>query len=103
MVCALSVGKHAVLPPTCQPLRPGLLASSIDFLKVFARGITMGSEFNPYLEPLRKPFWETAGEALRKVNKDFREDPRIDTVMLPLFDGITQIKWKEGHLDKLEN
>ena len=63
----------------------------------------MGSEFNSYLEPLRKPFWETAGEALRKVSKDFREGPRIDVVMLPLCDGITQIKWKEGHLDKLEN
>ena len=74
MVCALSVGKHAVLPPTCQPHHPDLLASSVDILKVFARGITMGSEFNPYLEPLRKPFWETAAEALRKVNKDFREE-----------------------------
>lgn len=60
----------------------------------------MGNELNPYLEPLRRPFWETAGEEMREVNKVFREDPRVDTLMLPLFDGVTQIKWKEGYLDK---
>ena len=62
----------------------------------------MGNEFNPYLEQRRRPFWEMAGEALRKVNKGFLEDPRVDTLMLPLFDGVTQIKWKEGHLDKVK-
>lgn len=63
----------------------------------------MGNDFNPYLEPLRRPFWETAGEALRKVNQAFLEDPRVDTLMLPLFDGVTQIKWKEGYLEKLKD
>ena len=58
----------------------------------------MGNEFNPHLEKLRRPFWEMAGEALRKVNQIFLEDPRVDTLMLPLFDGVTQIKWKEGYL-----
>ena len=62
----------------------------------------MGSEFNPYLDPLRKPFWETIGEAMREVNKHYREDPRVDVLMLPVFDGVTQIKWKEGYLDKLK-
>lgn len=101
MVRAHFGGERAVmLPPTCKPLRLGLSVSNVDVLKVFARGMTMGSEFNPYLEPLRRPLWETFGEALRKVNKDFREDPRIDTIMLPLFDGVTQIKWKKGYLDK---
>lgn len=59
----------------------------------------MGNEFNPHVESLRRPFWEASGETLRKVNRSFLEDPRIDTLILPLFDGVTQIKWKAGYLE----
>ncbi|KAL9600823.1 MAG: hypothetical protein Q9219_002961, partial [cf. Caloplaca sp. 3 TL-2023] len=69
-----------------------------DYRAVFARGLTMGNEFNPFLEENRRPFWKMAGEALRKINQDFFDDPRVDTLILPLFDGITQLKWKEGLL-----
>lgn len=55
--------------------------------KVFARGLTIGDGFNPFLEERRRPFWEIAGEALRKVNQDFLEDARVDALMPPLFDG----------------
>lgn len=64
----------------------------------------MGNEFNPFLEKRRRPFWETAGETLGKVNQeDFVEDPRVDTLMLPLFDGMTQIKRKEGFPARCES
>lgn len=66
---------------------------------VFARGFTLGSEFNTYLEKMRRPFWEASGESLRKVNDSYLEDPRIDTLILPLFDGVTQVKWKAGYLE----
>ncbi|KAL2059190.1 hypothetical protein ABVK25_000482 [Lepraria finkii] len=69
---------------------------------VFARGLTMGNEFNPYIEKIRRPFWEANGETLRKLNKSFLDDPRIDTLILPLFDGVTQIKWKAGYLERQE-
>lgn len=26
-----------------------------------------------------------------------KTDPRIDVLMLPLFDGVTQIKWRDGN------
>ena len=42
-----------------------------------------------------RPFWETNGEALRAFNKKLVEDPRIDVALLPLFDGVTQIKWRD--------
>ncbi|KAL8953258.1 MAG: hypothetical protein Q9222_000863 [Ikaeria aurantiellina] len=63
---------------------------------VLARGLAVGSGFNPFLEQRWRSFWETAGETMRTVNRDFVEDSRVDTMMLPLFDGVTQIKWKEG-------
>ena len=66
---------------------------------VFARGLTIGNDCNPYMENLRRPFWEANGETLRALNKSFVEDPRIDTLILPLFDGVTQIKWKEDYLE----
>ena len=69
---------------------------------VFARGLTMGKEFNPYLEKVRRPFWEANGETLRELNRSFVEDERIDTLLLPLFDGVTQIKWKQAYLDKMK-
>ena len=56
----------------------------------------MGKNFNPYLDRVMRPFWETNGEALRVFNKDLVEDPRIDVTILPLFDGVTQIKWRGG-------
>lgn len=76
----------------------GYFEASAYKIKVFARGLTMGNEFNPSLEERWRPFWETAGEELRTVNREFLEDPRVDTLMLPLFDGVTQMKWKEGFL-----
>lgn len=59
----------------------------------------MGSEFNPHADNARRPFWESMGKMLRELNDSFMYDPRIDTLLLPLFDGVTQIKWKEGYLD----
>lgn len=59
----------------------------------------MGDEFNPSIEQMRRPFWAANGETLRKLNQSFLEDKRIDTLILPLFDGVTQIKWKAGYLD----
>ncbi|KAK4696556.1 hypothetical protein P7C71_g1389, partial [Lecanoromycetidae sp. Uapishka_2] len=66
---------------------------------MFARGLTMGSEFNPHADNARRPFWESMGKTLRTLNDGFLEDPRIDTLLLPLFDGVTQIKWKDGYLE----
>lgn len=75
-------------------------ASKADVLPtVFARGITIGKDFNPYIEPNMKTFWEESGEALKSFNKALVEDPRIDVVLLPLFDGVTQIKWSAKHLE----
>ena len=63
----------------------------------------MGSDFNPHADKARQPFWKTMGETLRKLNDSFLDDPRIDTLLLPLFDGVTQIKWKEGYLEGVAN
>ncbi|KAI9713023.1 MAG: hypothetical protein M1820_001008 [Bogoriella megaspora] len=70
---------------------------------VFSRGLTMGNEFNPHLDKTTRPLWEAHGEALREFNKFLIDDPRIDVLMLPLFDGVTQIQWNLEYLQTLEN
>ena len=34
---------------------------------------------------------------MRRFNEFCKEDPRIDNVLLPVYDGVTLIKWKKGY------
>ncbi|KAI4161549.1 MAG: hypothetical protein L6R39_000039 [Caloplaca ligustica] len=61
---------------------------------VFARGMTISTEANPTLPDKVRPYWTENGKALRSFNTFCRNDPRIDSVLLPLYDGVTLIKWK---------
>lgn len=63
---------------------------------VFARGLTIGNDFNPHIVENMRSFWEESAEALRLMNEKLVNDPRIDVILLPLFDGVTQIKWRNG-------
>ena len=69
---------------------------------VFARGLTVGEECNPYMEGFRRPFWEKSAETLREFNGHVVKDERVDCVLRPVFDGVTQIKWREGWLEKVD-
>ncbi|KAI9835616.1 MAG: hypothetical protein M1837_003705, partial [Sclerophora amabilis] len=65
---------------------------------VFARGLTIGKDTNPHLDDAVRPYWTECGKALDHFNKYVASDPRVDVTMLPLFDGVSQIKWKLGFL-----
>ncbi|KAI4235071.1 MAG: hypothetical protein LQ349_003405 [Xanthoria aureola] len=64
---------------------------------VFARGMTISTEANPQLPAKVRPYWTENGKALRNFNHFCKNDSRIDSVLLPLYDGVTLIKWKNGH------
>ncbi|KAI1097410.1 O-methyltransferase [Jackrogersella minutella] len=61
---------------------------------VFARGMTISTESNPYLPAKVRSYWIECGKALDRFTAFCRNEPRIDTVLLPVFDGVTLIKWK---------
>ncbi|KAK7737322.1 hypothetical protein SLS53_006625 [Cytospora paraplurivora] len=61
---------------------------------VFARGMTISTEANPSLPQELRPYWTECGKALDRFNKFCKNEPRIDTIMLPVYDGLTLIKWK---------
>ncbi|KAL8885720.1 MAG: hypothetical protein Q9215_006474 [Flavoplaca cf. flavocitrina] len=75
------------------------LLSSKGFImcdNVFARGMTISTEANPLLPAKVRPYWTENGKALRSFNNFCKNDPRVDSVLLPLYDGVTLIKWKNG-------
>ena len=61
---------------------------------VFARGMTISTSANPVLANDVRPYWTECGKVLRKFNEYVLNDPRVDVTMLPLFDGVSMIKWK---------
>ena len=56
--------------------------------------MTISTEANPTLANKVRPYWTENGKALRKFCTFCKNDPRIDTILLPVFDGVTLIKWK---------
>ncbi|KAL5341648.1 O-methyltransferase [Aspergillus crustosus] len=61
---------------------------------IFARGMTISPDANPYLPDKVRGYWTANGEALRKFNIFCKTDGRIDSVLLPVYDGLTLIKWR---------
>jgi predicted O-methyltransferase YrrM len=70
---------------------------------VFARGMTISADANPSLPNKVRPYWTECGKALKRFNTFCKNDPRIDTVLLPVYDGVTLIKWKPSESLNLVN
>ncbi|MCJ1367963.1 hypothetical protein MMC16_007101 [Acarospora aff. strigata] len=68
---------------------------------VFARGLTVGKDVSPSLSNAVRPYWTACGRALARFNEFVVNDGRVDVTVLPLFDGVSQIKWKESAKPKL--
>lgn len=56
--------------------------------------MTISTRSNPELPDAIRPYWIDCGVALRTFNSFVINDPRVDVAMLPLFDGVSMIKWK---------
>ncbi|KAI0466490.1 O-methyltransferase [Xylaria cf. heliscus] len=63
---------------------------------IFARGMTISTDSNPLLPEDVRAYWTANGKALREFNIFCKQDSRVDTVLLPVYDGMTLIKWKTG-------
>jgi len=61
---------------------------------IFARGMTISTAANQELDNAVRPYWTECGKALRTFNDFVVSDPRVDVTMLPVFDGVSMIKWK---------
>lgn len=59
---------------------------------MFARGLSIGPDVSPWLSDRVRPLWLKYGEALEKFSTRLVNDPRVEVLMLPVFDGVTQIR-----------
>lgn len=57
--------------------------------------MTISTEANPHLPEKVRPYWTANGKALDRFNKFCKADSRIDSILLPVYDGLTLIKWKD--------
>lgn len=62
---------------------------------VFSRGLAIDTNAGPHLRKDLVPYWIECGKAMRKLNEFCRRDSRIDSLVLPLYDGMSILKWKQ--------
>ncbi|KAH8883270.1 O-methyltransferase [Thozetella sp. PMI_491] len=62
---------------------------------VFSRGLAIDTNAGPHLKQELVPYWIECGKAMKKLNEFCRNDPRIDSLVLPLYDGMSILKWKQ--------
>ena len=65
--------------------------------------MTISTDANPNLPEKVRPYWTECGKALQKFCAFCKQDSRIDTILLPVYDGVTLIKWKSAEALKLTN
>lgn len=65
--------------------------------------MTISTSSNPTLSDSVRPYWTACGKALRQFNNAVIEDPRVDVVMLPVFDGVSFIKLKDQQMEQVVN
>ncbi|KAF4547718.1 O-methyltransferase-like protein [Elsinoe fawcettii] len=70
---------------------------------VFARGLSVGKDCAPWLNDHVRKYWQDCGDALNEFNTRITEDPRVDVLISPVFDGVTHIRWKDERFLDMPN
>ncbi|EME80878.1 uncharacterized protein MYCFIDRAFT_189246 [Pseudocercospora fijiensis CIRAD86] len=94
----------AYKPIVSKILDRGLLAQGGVILvdNVFARSFAVSSHNTTNLpEPLDLHHWEQAGELVREFNAFVASDPRVEVNVLPIFDGVSEIRLKSDSRQRL--
>lgn len=61
---------------------------------VFARGFAVDNDNTANIDPAKIDHWIEAGKLVTEFNSFVAGDKRISVIMLPFFDGISEIRWK---------
>lgn len=65
-------------------------------LLVLARGLTVGADCAPWVNDHVRPYWLGCGQVLDGFNARLVQDERVEVMILPVFDGISQIRWRDA-------
>lgn len=67
-----------------------------EILLVFARGFAVGdAELANIPHPPNMGHWTSSGDLMATFASNMENDPRVSVLILPLFDGIMEIRWKK--------
>ncbi|KAI0171909.1 hypothetical protein GGR52DRAFT_548274 [Hypoxylon sp. FL1284] len=63
---------------------------------VFARGFAVDKANLVSIDLIitQLAHWEASGELMKQFNIAMKNDKRVDTLVLPMFDGISEIRWR---------
>ncbi|KAK0513083.1 hypothetical protein JMJ35_004069 [Cladonia borealis] len=61
---------------------------------VFSRGLAITENAGAHLNQELVPYWIECGKKMQKLSAFCKNDQRVDNLVLPLYDGMSLIKWK---------
>ncbi|KAG8162604.1 hypothetical protein KVR01_008369 [Diaporthe batatas] len=62
---------------------------------VFARGFVVDNSNLQDIDSEQLKHWEESGELMKIFNRTMSQDQRVETLILPVFDGISEIRWRK--------
>ncbi|KAH8742739.1 S-adenosyl-L-methionine-dependent methyltransferase [Diaporthe sp. PMI_573] len=62
---------------------------------VFARGFVVDKSNVQDIDVEHLTHWKESGELMRVFNTAMSQDQRVETLILPVFDGISEIRWRK--------
>jgi len=62
---------------------------------VFARGFVVDDANTANIETSTIDHWKRSGKLMREFGAFLRDDPRVRVLVLPIFDGIAEIRWRD--------
>lgn len=63
---------------------------------VFARGFVSGVDALANIDPNTVGHWRNAGTLMREFNAFVNNDARVIVSIVPIFDGVSEIRWKNA-------
>lgn len=63
---------------------------------VFARGFVSGIDALANIEPSTVGHWMKAGALMRAFNAFVKNEARVVVSIVPIFDGVSEIRWRHA-------
>lgn len=77
------------------PIAKSVFRTLIFDTLVFSRGLAISEDAGKHLKQDLVPYWIECGKKMQHLSAFCKNDPRVDNLVLPLYDGMSLIRWKQ--------
>lgn len=77
------------------PIAKSVFRTLIFDALVFSRGLAISEDAGKHLKQDLVPYWIECGKKMQHLSAFCKNDPRVDNLVLPLYDGMSLIRWKQ--------